>query len=146
MVSGFIVFGTIAGGIYFNEFSSIGFRLGSSAAAFIVGWICYVGGMLLILTGLYLIASAGSAVEREQEATQADEKGLDAAASAKRRWRKVAMVMHLGVHSCTCPTAAHLPTHSHPGVYVFSLTGLSQSCCGSAKPPVANESMPLTSK
>jgi len=106
MVAGFIVFGSIGGGIYFDEFSSIGFRLGSSTTAAVLGWLFYVGGMGLILAGLYLIAKAGSELH-EAEVTAKGGDSADAKARARKHWRTVAMVTKLGVHHIP-PSAAHL--------------------------------------
>ena len=49
--SSYILFGVIAGGIYFEEFSEI-----SKGALGEAGWAFFAGGLLAIMGGLYLIA------------------------------------------------------------------------------------------
>jgi len=57
MVGTYISFGGIAGGIFFQEFA----QLHEATAAGYGGWVLYVGGMLMVLGGLGLIADASIA-------------------------------------------------------------------------------------
>lgn len=55
MVGTYILFGGIAGGLYFNEFSTLHLGPGGHWR-----WLLYLGGMALVLYGLYLIADASA--------------------------------------------------------------------------------------
>jgi len=166
MVAGFIVAGSVGGGLYFDEFSSIGFRLGSSEGARALGWALYVGGILLILGGLYLIARSGMALH-EAELKAALKAELKAAAAkggeaedgkahgnAHKHWRTVAAVVKLGVqHPIRPSTGAHLPHSSHPlgGIVVNAFEsirsglGLAEPSGGPTRYP-PNEATPLSTK
>jgi hypothetical protein len=77
MVGVYILFGGIAGGIYFQEFASL--HLGAWPTADVRGaarWALYISGVLAVLVGLCLIAVASAEVERELEA--AEDKAADA--------------------------------------------------------------------
>ena len=114
MVASFIVFGSVAGGVFFGEFGTIGYRLGDSVAASVLGWIMYVGGMGMILGGLYLIAASGTAEVEREEAPGAEEgKGGAPAETARRRWKRLSLVTQAGftLETLHRPTPAHLPLH-----------------------------------
>ncbi len=110
MVASFIVFGSVAGGVYFNEFGTIGFRLGSTPLASALGWLGYVGGMLLVLGGLYAIAVSGTA-EQVAQAAQAPDAFAMPGERARKHWRRISLITKAGVRFR--PNAAHLP-YSHP--------------------------------
>lgn len=84
MVATYILFGGIAGGIYFREFDTL--HLGMVGVA---GWPLYVGGLLLVLLGLFLIATAGITMEKAAKAKAEAEARQRAAKSGKDLWRKL---------------------------------------------------------
>lgn len=61
MVATYILFGGIAGGLYFREFDKL-----HEGMAGPWGWMFYIIGMLCVLVGLYFIAVSGTASEPEQ--------------------------------------------------------------------------------
>ena len=61
MVGTYVLFGGLAGGIFFQEFGN----LGDGPAGFVLGWTLYLSGMALVLLGLGLIAAASVRVDRE---------------------------------------------------------------------------------
>jgi hypothetical protein len=63
MVSTYILFGGIAGGIYFREFDTLHEGVGGYGR-----WGLYVGGMLLVLFGLYCISTAGIRMKEQARA------------------------------------------------------------------------------
>ena len=97
MVATYILFGGIAGGIYFREFDTL--HLGFAG---VWGWPLYVGGLVCVIIGLYCIATAGIAMEKAEKARAAAEaaeraaqpNGNDAtqrqdSKSAKELWGKL---------------------------------------------------------
>jgi len=61
MVGTYILFGGVAGGIFFREFATLEEGLAGAA-----GWPLYVTGMLLVLLGLALIAAASTDIDRRE--------------------------------------------------------------------------------
>lgn len=101
MVATYILFGGIAGGLYFNEFGTLHEGFGGYGR-----WGLYIGGMCCVLLALYLIATAGIAAAAKDgsrpDATQA-------AATGRAR----ATTIHLETRS-RATTAAHMPAVEHP--------------------------------
>ena len=63
MVATYILFGGVAGGIYFNEFGTLHHGIGGYGR-----WGLYIGGMLCVLVALYMIATAGIAAAKKEAA------------------------------------------------------------------------------
>ena len=59
MVATYILFGGVAGGLYFREFD----KLHENAMVGSAAWALYIGGLLCVIAGLYFIAVAGTAAE-----------------------------------------------------------------------------------
>ena len=67
LIGTYILFGGVAGGLYFNEFATL--HLGIAG---IGNWPIYITGMLCVLLGLGLIATAGIGVEEKAEQAQSE--------------------------------------------------------------------------
>jgi hypothetical protein len=70
MVGSFILFGGVAGGVFFHEFDRL--HEGHVGA---FGWVLYISGLLLVLLGLFLIATGGVQTESEERARRVSEHG-----------------------------------------------------------------------
>lgn len=139
MVASFIVFGSIAGGIYFDEFGTIGYRLGTSPVAVGLGWLGYVGGMVLVLCGLLAIAVSGTAQEAEYAAdVKASPLESSAKGSGVTYWRRLALVTRAS-SALRSSTAAHLP-YSHPLTAAWNIS-MSRRISRQAEP--STEATPL---
>ena len=87
MVATYILFGGIAGGIYFEEFNTLHEGVGGYGR-----WGLYVGGMLFVLLGLYCIATAGLRMDKEKKLEEAKK-------NAKGHWSHLrAIVKATGGH------------------------------------------------
>lgn len=87
MVATYILFGGIAGGIYFREFDTL--HLGMAGW---FGWPLYICGLLLVLLGLYCIATAGIRMEEEAKALEEakrKERESQSNKSGKALWGKL---------------------------------------------------------
>ena len=88
MVATYILFGGIAGGIYFREFDTL--HLGLVGYW---GWVLYVGGMACVLLGLYFIAVSGTAAEEETDSQESQGTGEF---NASNKWRTVKVIVASG--------------------------------------------------
>ena len=73
MVGTYILFGGIAGGIFFQEFED----LGDGMAGLVGGWILYTLGIVFVILGLYVIAKAADALDDSSKSAQPDYPKLD---------------------------------------------------------------------
>jgi len=56
MQSSYILFGVVAGGIYYDEFGTLSHKVIFGVHLGVGGWFCFLGGLLAILAGMLLIA------------------------------------------------------------------------------------------
>jgi len=74
MIGSYVLFGAVAGGIFYQEFANMALGPAGEAA----GWALFVSGLLLVLAGLGMIATASVRIDLNHEA--ADAAKVDAAA------------------------------------------------------------------
>ena len=79
LIGTYILFGGVAGGLFFNEFGAL--HVGKAGYA---NWALYIAGMCLVVVGLYLIATAGAeqSQKRALEASQEKSRRRSSAADA----------------------------------------------------------------
>jgi len=90
MVATYILFGGVAGGIYFREFDTL-----HEGMAGHWGWGLYGGGMLCVMGGLYFIAVAGNASEssaRQSSLEAGARRSDDDTFDASGKWRQLRFV------------------------------------------------------
>ena len=99
LIGTYILFGGVAGGLYFNEFATL--HLGIAGVG---NWPIYICGMLAVLVGLGLIATAGISVEEKAEQARSE--------AATKRWKAVST--HVKVQSAQRQILKHFKAYEHP--------------------------------
>ena len=119
MVATYILFGGVAGGIYFREFDTLHVgRLGYW------NWALYIAGMLCVLVGLYFIAVAGIALEEAKK--KAMPKQRNQSRTGKQLWVKAKAAVKLAqlyeVSEAQATTLPQAAIASHPAILMASAT------------------------
>lgn len=113
LIGTYILFGGVAGGIFFNEFANL--HLGVFGAG---NWALYILGMCSVLVGLTLIATAGTqaeaAIAAAEHEVKVEEEKNDSAAVARKRWQMVqeAVLVHSEVYTTFTHHSPHMESHS----------------------------------
>ena len=117
LIGTYILFGGVAGGIFFNEFATL--HVGRAGYG---NWALYILGLGCVLEGLYLIATAGTQAEAVilKETAHVEERPAEPAESAKpniarQRWLQAKQAATAGSKAFDLykDHSPHLEHHSH---------------------------------